>query len=142
MKSLESNRIATTLAHRAADGANAAQIADEVVATWQSIQAALGPIIGLASVALLYQRSVQLIAPVHPWLADASEGDRMAMDLAALKSALAQQGSTDAATAGGEMLQTFYELLVSLIGPSLTQRLLLGVWENSFSGPSAQDPSP
>ena len=43
---------------------------------------------------------------------------------------------------GGALLQTFYELLASLVGPSLTERLLRSVWAHSSSGPPAQDTSP
>lgn len=142
VKTQASGRIAITLAQRAADGADAARIADAIVSTWEEIQAALGPIIGPASVALLYKRSLHLIGPAHPWLADANAGLRTAMDLAALKSVLVQQTGVHAAAAGGEILQTFYELLASLVGPSLTDQLLRSVWANTFSGPPAQDPTP
>ena len=39
-------------------------------------------------------------------------------------------------------LQTFHELLATLVGPSLTERLLRSVWADSSSGPPAQDTSP
>lgn len=121
----------------------AAQIADAVVATWKKIDAALSPIIGHGSVAVLHMRSLHLIDPAHPWLADMHQGVQTTIDLAALKAILAQQDSeTAAATAGGALLQTFYELLASLVGPSLTERLLRSVWENPLSGPPAQDTSP
>ena len=120
----------------------AAQIADAVVATWKKIDAALSPIIGHGSVAVLYMRSLHLIDPAHPWLADMHQGVQTTVDMAALKAILAQQDSETAAAAGGALLQTFYELLASLVGPSLTERLLRSVWENPLSGPSAQDTSP
>lgn len=69
------------------------------------------------------------------------QGVQTTVDLAALKAILAQQDS-ETATAGGALLQTFYELLASLVGPSLTERLLRSVWENPLSGPPAQDTSP
>jgi hypothetical protein len=131
-----------TLAQRAAEGADAAQIAEAVVSTWKKIDAALAPIIGKGSVAVLYLRSLHLIDPAHPWLADMHQGVETTIDLAALKSILARQDSETAAAAGGALLQTFYELLASLVGPSLTERLLRSVWENPLSGPSAQDTSP
>ena len=120
----------------------AAQIADTVVATWKKIDAALSPIIGHGSVAVLYMRSLHLIDPAHPWLGDMHQGVQTTIDQAALKAILAQQDSETAAAAGGALLQTFYELLASLVGPSLTERLLRSVWENPLSGPSAQDTSP
>lgn len=131
-----------TLAQRAAEGLDASQIADAVVQAWQGIDAALAPIIGKGSVAVLYLRSLHLIEPAHPCLASMQPTEPTSVDLAALKSMLAQQDSATAAAVGGALLQTFYELLASLVGPSLTGRLLHSVWENPLSGPSAQDTSP
>ena len=132
-----------TLVQRAAEGADAAQIADAVVATWKRIDAALAPIIGQGSVAVLYMRSLHLIDAAYPWLADMQQGDgvHVTVDLAALRAILALQDSAAAAAAGGALLQTFYELLASLVGPSLTERLLRSVWENPLSGTTAQDTS-
>ncbi len=64
------------------------------------------------------------------------------MDLAALKTVLAQQSSADATSGGDALLKTFVELLTTLVGPSLAERLLRSVWANSLSGPPAQDTSP
>lgn len=138
----QSGRIAVTLAQRAAEGADAAQVGDTVVAMWQKIDATLTPIIGNGSVVVLYMRSLHLIEPAHPWLSGLNQDVKASIDLARLKSILSQQDSKTAAVAGGELLQTFYELLASLVGPSLTERLLHSVWEDSPSGPPAQDPSP
>jgi hypothetical protein len=141
MESQESRRIAAPLAHRVAKDADAAQIAEAVVSTWQEIDAALTPIIGQRGVAALHKRSLYLTGAAHPWLAGMHEGVQSTMDLATLKSVLAQQSSADAEAGGGALLQTFHELLASLVGPSLTERLLRSVWANSLSGPPAQDTS-
>lgn len=142
MESPESHRIATTLADRVENGANAAQIADAIVSAWQEIETVLSPIVGQRGVAMLYKRSLYLIGPAHPWLAGMQEGVQTAVDLAALKSVFAQQSSTDAAAAGVALLQTFYDLLASLVGPALTEQLLRPVWAHFPSGPTAQDTSP
>lgn len=137
----QSGRIVATLEQQVAAGAEATQIADAVVVMWREIEAALGPIIGTGSVAVLYLRSLHLVDPAHPWLRTMDHGAHTAVDLAALKAILAAQGSDTAAAAGGALLQTFYELLASLVGQSLTERLLNSVWEPSLSGPPAQDTS-
>lgn len=142
MEDQASDRIAVSLALRAGSGADAAQIAEAIVRAWQEIDAALSPIIGQHGVAMLYKRSLYLIGPAHPWLAGTHEGVKTAVDLSALKSVFAQQSSTSAAAAGGAFLQTFYDLLSSLVGPSLTERLLHPVWAQLSSGPPAQDISP
>lgn len=138
----QSGRIPEALAQQAAAGASAAQIADSVVATWRNIDAALSPIIGHGSVAVLYMRSLHLIVPGHRWLADIQQSLPATVDLDALKSAVSQQSSQVAAAAGGALLQSFYELLASLVGPSLTEQLLRSVWNSSHSASPAQDTSP
>ncbi len=138
---MESRRIATTLARRAADGANAAQIADAIVSIWQDIEATLRPILGQRGVASLYRRSLHLAAMDHPWLADMQGAKHTALDLPSLQAAFAQQDSGTASTVGGDLLQTFYELLASLVGTSLTDQLLRPIWTNSSSGEPAQDQS-
>jgi hypothetical protein len=135
----EIGRIAAPLAHRVGRDANAAQIADALAATWQDIDAALAPIIGSQGVVALYKRSLYLAGTAYPWLAGMHESAQSAMDLEALKSVVAQQSSADAALGGNALLQTFYQLLGSLVGPSLTERLLRSVWEHTSRGPPAQD---
>jgi hypothetical protein len=141
VENLDSRRIALTLARRAADGANAAQIADSVASIWRDIDAALRPILGQRGVASLYRRSLHLATIGHPWLADMRGAKQTGLDLASLQALFAQQGSATASTAGGDLLQTFYELLASLVGTSLTEQLLRSIWANSLSGEPAQDES-
>jgi len=139
VESQESQRIAAALARRAE---TAGQVADTMVSTWRDIDAVLSPIIGQLGVAMLYKRSLYLIGPAHPWLAGMHEGKQASVDLAALRSAFAQQSSANAAAAGGAFLHTFHDLLSSLVGPSLTERLLRPAWAHFSSGPPAQDTSP
>ena len=143
MESPGGNRLAVPLARRVGTDATASEIAEALAATWQDIDSTLAPIIGSKGVAALYKRSLHLTAASHPWLAGAHEGGGTAFELAALKSVVAQQGSADAALGGSALLQTFHQLLASLVGPSLTERLLRPVWPDpSSSGPPAQDTKP
>jgi len=142
MENPESGSMAKALTLRVGEGADAAQIADAMISTWLEIDAALRPIIGHGGVVALYKRSLYLTIPAYPWFAGAHDGVHTAMDLATLKAMLAQQSSVDAAAGCGTLLLTFKELLTSLVGLSLTERLLRSVWANSFSGPPAQDNSP
>lgn len=137
----ESRQIGVTLAEQVSEGADAARVADHVVAVWQVVEDALTPIIGQRGVVALYRRSLYLVATDHPWLAGLREADPPAVDATALRSALAQQDPAAAAAGGGDLLQTFHELLASLVGPSLTGRLLAAAWELSTSGSSAQGTS-
>ncbi len=141
MESKESHKIVAALARRAKEGANSAHIADAVASTWLEIERALTPILGQQGVAALYKRSLHLTGSTYSWLVRARENVHPGIDLDALKIALSQQSGADAAAGGGAFLQTFYELLASLIGSSLTERLLRSVWAHCLTGPSAQDTS-
>jgi hypothetical protein len=127
------------LAHRVGRDADAAQVAEAMAATWREIDAALAPVIGRGGVAALYKRSVHLTRTAHPWVDTLLGGVQGGMDLAALRSLFAAQGSAEACACGNDLLQTFYQLLGSLIGASLTERLLRSVWATSSSGTPAQD---
>ena len=52
---------------------------------------------------------------------------------------LAMRSPTEALESGDAYLQTFHDLLVTLIGSSLTERLLRTVWPSISSGTPAQD---
>lgn len=142
MESQEGQQIAAALAHRVGKTADAAQPTDAIVSVWQEIDDALSPILGKRGVAALYRRSLHLTSPAYPWLAGPHESIQTAIDLAALKIVFAQQSGANATAGAGALLQTFHELLATLVGPSLTERLLRSVWANSLSGPPAQDTTP
>ena len=127
----EGHPITAPLANRVQPGANAAQIASALIGLWNDIDDVLTPIIGARGVVALYQRSLQLSTPGHPWLAVAVKGG----EPASLQTLLAHQSATAAAAGGNAFLLTFQCLLASLVGPSLTERLLRPVWAAPLSGP-------
>ncbi len=129
------------LASRVDADADPEQIATAVFAIWIEIDDALTPIVGPQGLVALYRRTVHLAAAQYPWLAGRDEGVLTDTDPAVLKSVLAQRSSAEAAAGGSAFLHIFHELLASLIGPSLTARLLRSVWESPSSGRTAQDTS-
>lgn len=64
------------------------------------------------------------------------------MDLIELKTILVEQDETDAQFFGEMLLTILYDLLTTLIGPSLTARLLSGVYQSSSSDTPSQENSP
>lgn len=124
---------------RSRDGANNARLADAAVSQWEAIDSALAPIIGGNGVAALYHRSLYLNAKTHPWLAHERSADAFAMDLAALRILLANRDAGEAAAGSSALFQTFTELLASLVGASLTERLLGPVWAQSQGATPPQD---
>jgi hypothetical protein len=130
----------TPLAHRVGAGADALAVAEEMVALWQEIDAALRPIIGQGGVVALFRHSVHLTAAVYPWLASDGQGPVAGLDLVALKSSFASQSVAQALAGGDRLLLTFHQLLVSLIGVSLAERLL-PAWGHPSNQKPLQDPS-
>jgi hypothetical protein len=139
MDSRAARMIAVSLTQHAGAEATASQVAQANALAWHAIDTALTPIVGARGVAALYQRSLHLVTQTHACLGTLAEVGQTSLDTAPLRSVLAQQAAGDAAIIGAAVLQTFYELLASLIGPSLTERLLRLVWAPFLSGPPAQD---
>ena len=138
MQADEDDRVADFLRGMASAGASSRDIAEAITVAFGGIDQVLMPIIGARGVAALYKRSVHLVGQTHPWLPHAGEGIPTAMDLAALTTQLAQRTADEAAAVGALLLQTLHRLLGSLVGPSLTERLLRPVWITFLSGSSAQ----
>jgi hypothetical protein len=131
--------VAAILAKRSGTHPDAVQIADATIAIWHDITAVLKSIIGRQGVDALYDRSVVLTTRTHPWLIGARAGDHHSVDLDGLQAVIARQSKEDAAAGSGELLQTFYDVLVSLIGPALCEQLLVSVRED-FASPQSRDP--
>ena len=141
MKSEQSGISAEALAESVAQGESAAGIAAMATTAWRQADVRLSPLIGRRGLAALYQRSVHISANTYPWLGMCYQGIQYEMDLESLRAVLAAQSPADAA-ATTFLLQTIYDLLAGLIGPSLTARLLRPVWNSSSRGASAQDNLP
>ncbi len=142
METPESPLITAPLAHRVRADAQPSQIANAIEAIWLELDAALAPIIGGRGVLALYKRSLYLTASAHPWLEGTHEGLQPTMDLARLKSVFALQSGADALAGGCDLFRTFHDLLDSMVGPSLTERLLRSVWALTTHGPNAEDATP
>jgi len=115
---------------------------DAAMVTWQTLHTGLAPIIGQRGVAALIRRSLYLTRDAHPWLfpvCDTAAGHDL---LAPLRSALLLQTAPEAASAHSALLGNFRDLLATLIGESLTERLLRPALDHTSSGPAAQDITP
>lgn len=147
MQSQERDRIAAFLEGAVDAGASSQEVAALVAATFRRVHQALVPIVGERGMAALYKRSLHLSGPMHPWLAGAAKGSadgaavdaEFAVDLTALTAALATRSSAEAASAGTQLLDCFRDLLTTLIGETLTERLLRPVWVTLLSGAYARD---
>jgi hypothetical protein len=129
-KSLEDQRnswLGAILQRRSGTNPDANQIADATFAVWNDIAAALQSIIGKQGFAALYNRSAALAARQYQWLVNSRAGDDHAVAFDGLRSIIAQQSNENAALGSSELLQTFYCVLASLIGPALCEQLLASI---------------
>ena len=128
--------IQSSLSKRAAAGWDSASIASLIVSIWRDIDAALAPIIGHRGVGALFRRTLHLIRHDYPWLTASHESLADPIDFTALHSTLSQRTSANAVAGNGALLQKFLEQLASLIGESLTERLLRAVVDTHSTGAS------
>jgi hypothetical protein len=125
--SLLRDSIRTTLAQRAGLlGADAT--VEATAATWRLVAAQLAPVIGARGLEVLFGRALHMTSATYRWLAVSKDRGGRADALPSLAECLARQDPATAAEASYTLLLTFTELLTTLIGESLTTRLLAPVW--------------
>jgi len=129
------------LALLAGQGADSERIASRAALAWRDVHTALSPIIGHGGVMALFKRSVSMTRATHPWLASVQEELEQPGDFAALQAALSQQTSAEAAAGNSAVLQKFIDILTSLIGESLAERLLSSVWDDSSNDDDMRETS-
>jgi hypothetical protein len=143
MDSRESSRFTAPLAQRVAEDADSREIADAISAMWSGIASALQPVVGHRGVQALFRRTLHLTATRYPWLAPLNTERSGASDnVAELAALFAAQPPDLAMEAGSALFAIFRELLTTLIGARLSERLLQSAWSTPSSAPPAQDPSP
>jgi len=125
-----------TLANLAARGGNPNEVAAAATAIWRSIHAELSRIIGSRGMRALYERSLHSALASFPWLGAVHGTALHPGEFDGLREALSRQSATVGAAATSLMLETFCDQLSNLIGESLTERLLVAVWDHTSSGPA------
>ena len=136
MDSPKRPRLTVVMAQRFGQESAPAQIAHWITLMFEELDAALMPLLGAHGVATVYQRGLHLTAAAHPWLVTSHDRTQHGMDLAHLTSVLGQQSSGNAAAGGCALLQMVRDVLASVIGAALTERLLHPVWERFCGGPA------
>jgi len=138
----EGHQTGAVLRRLADHGGGVDAITGHTVALWTRTARALVPVIGQRGMSALYARAVHLAAVQHPWLAQAVGADDVAADFSPLAKAAAEQPPDAAIAAITALFETFDRLLVTLIGASLTQRLLQPIRDVPSAGATRQDPAP
>ena len=103
-------------------------IAEATLDTWHRMAALLAPVIGSKGVDVLFSRALHLTGAAFPWLPNAGDHESSLALLADLKKHLADHEAGVAAEASCALLVNFIELLATLIGEALTERLLAPAW--------------
>ncbi len=125
--------IRKTLAQSAGEGSNARTVAEVAHSTWCEVTTHLAPVIGAGGVDALFHRSLHITRRSFPWLAVNGHNGNSAALFASITTSLASGDPDAAIEASSEFLLNFIELLTSLIGNSLTDRLLGPVFKLSPS---------
>jgi hypothetical protein len=120
--------IRTTLKQRAGSSPGANAISEATATTWRLVEAQLRPVIGARGLDVLFRRALHQSMTAFPWLAASMNRGGSAGPLPGLMACLATQQTAAAAEAANALMLAFTELLATLIGESLTERLLAPVW--------------
>jgi hypothetical protein len=131
--SMRREAIRRILAQRAGGAADASAIAEATLSTWRQMTAQLEPLIGVRGADALFSRSLHLTSKAFPSLAIGGNREGGAALLASLKARLEACEAAVATEASLTLLVTFSDLLATLIGEPLTERLLGTVWPISAS---------
>lgn len=120
-----------------AAGEDAGAIAEAAISAWHQMAHRLAPVIGGRGVEVLFSRALHLTSQAFPWLGTVEgHGEVAAPPPARVSACLASHEPAAAAAASLALLVTFTDLLATLIGDSLTDRLLDPVWLSAASPPS------
>lgn len=123
----EAIRISLTQ-HTTSDATDASAVAEATISTWHQMADEIEPVIGTGGIDVLFNRSLHLTCTVFPWLTVPGHHMDSTLLLANIKTRLAAGEAAAAAEAGITLLVTFVEILSSLIGEALTERLLARAW--------------
>jgi len=120
--------IRRTLEHHSGGTRDARSVAEATLRTWQLMADRLAPVIGTKGVDTLFSYSLYLTCATYRWLEIAENHGENADLPASILARLSSREADAAAEAGYTLLVTFTELLATMIGESLTERLLLPAW--------------
>ncbi len=121
--------IRTSMARRAGPHADGHATALAALAIWRRMAAQLEPVIGARGVDALFRRALHLTGRQHPWLATAGVRGSSATSLDHVQLQLAAQQAAQATEAAQALLTGFTELLATMVGDALVNRLLAPAWD-------------
>lgn len=124
--------IRRSLMPRAGGTPDASAVAEAALGTWRQVSARIVPVIGAGGADVLFNRALHLTCSSFPWLTIVGDHRDSGDLLANLKTRLSSRETDAAVEASYTLLVTFIELLASMIGESLVERLLSQVWASKI----------
>jgi hypothetical protein len=110
---------------------DATAISEASIKVWSEVSTRLAPIIGSEGVEALFNRSLTIAARANPWLAHPLGSNDSATPMVRFRTNLEHRDPISALEVSGVVMGIFYSMLETLIGESLTERLLGPIFGNS-----------
>jgi len=107
---------------------NSRALAEQVLWLWEQIAFHLTPLIGVSGFQTLYARSVHLAAPSCPGFSPVQPSKSLDALFQVLKNDLAALEEENARLCGNCLLNTFTDLVESMIGELLMSQILRSAW--------------
>jgi hypothetical protein len=117
------NELLLMLMERVDDSSDATAIRD-VMAIWLALLGKFSPLIGPASVHVLFMRGLDINRPTFPWLPAFAPGSAGDQYFSAFEASLTMQPSGAVLGATRALLGTYIDSLFTLIGPTLTAKFV------------------
>ena len=131
--------IQRALAREAGTGTDAKALAAAALRVYETLAGQLALLIGDGGVRALTARSLHLVQRDFPWLAEAQETDPSEGPFAQLGFSLSRQEPTVATEGAAAALATLGGLVETLIGETLTMRVLRAAWPSGFPDETGQE---
>jgi hypothetical protein len=96
---------------------------------WRSMAEQIISVVGQGGFQSLYARSIFMAQRSHPWLAQPAASLPVDLIFGTLSTCLAEHTPDQAQAANALLMLTFTDLVASLIGESLTVRILKTAWD-------------
>jgi hypothetical protein len=107
---------------------NPGALAEQVLWLWEQIAFHLTPLIGVSGFQTLYARAVHLASPDCPGFSAIQPGQPIELLFQTLKKDLTALQPQDAEQCGNVLLNTFTDLVESMIGEVLMAQILRSAW--------------
>lgn len=109
-------------------------VTDTMVTLCQQVAQRVDPIIGMHGTEVIFNRSIKLTGQDYPWLVLPDKQSNSADKIHDFLKAFEYKHANQVSSASYRLLLTFSQILIDLIGESLTSRLLNPVFIPSAAG--------